>query len=82
MPTTATAAVLEQPHGSFSLRQVELEDPRDDEILVAIEASGVCHTDVFAQDLLTPPMVLGHEGAGRVQAVGMPGVPERTRLPL
>lgn len=70
MPTAATAAVLDEPDGEFVLRDVELDDPREDEILVAIEASGVCRTDVLARNMLTPPMVLGHEGTGTVQAVG------------
>lgn len=66
----ATAAVLEEPNGKFVLKEVELDDPRADEILVAIEACGVCHTDVAAQNRLAPPMVLGHEGTGVVRAVG------------
>ena len=70
MTTKTTAAVLDEPHGRFVLKQVELDDPRDDEILVVVEASGVCHTDVVAQDRFTPPMVLGHEGTGVVQAIG------------
>lgn len=70
MPITATAAVLDQSDGPFALREVELDDPRGDEILVAIEACGVCHTDVAAKNRLTPPMVLGHEGTGIVEAVG------------
>lgn len=70
MTTKITAAVLEEPQGRFVLKQVELDDPRDDEILVAVEACGVCHTDVAVQGALTPPMVLGHEGAGVVQSIG------------
>ncbi len=70
MTTKTTGAVLDEPHGRFVLKQVELDDPRDDEILVVVEASGVCHTDVAVQDGLTPPMVLGHEGTGVVQAIG------------
>lgn len=70
MPTAATAAVLAEPDGEFVLKEVHLDDPREDEILVKIEACGVCHTDVKAQHRLTPPMVLGHEGTGTVQAIG------------
>ena len=70
MPTSATAAVLHDPHGQFTLQEVELDDPRSDEILVRIEASGVCHTDEMAKGMLEPPMVLGHEGTGVVGAVG------------
>ena len=57
MPTSATAAVLHDPHGQFTLQEVELDDPRSDEILVRIEASGVCHTDEMAKGMLEPPMV-------------------------
>ena len=70
MPTTATAAVLYEANGQFTLQKVELDDPRSDEILVRIEASGVCHTDMMARSMLEPPMVLGHEGTGVVEAVG------------
>lgn len=70
MPITATAAVLDDPNGRFVLKEVQLDDPREDEILVHIQACGVCHTDVTAQNRLTPPMVLGHEGTGIVEAVG------------
>ena len=73
MTTTATAAVIREPHGQFSLETVELDDLRSDEILVRIEASGVCHTDKEAQYQNIPvplPVVLGHEGAGVVEAVG------------
>ncbi len=70
MPTTATAAVLHEANGAFTLQEVELDDPRGDEILVRIEASGVCHTDMMARSMLEPPMVLGHEGTGIVEAVG------------
>ena len=70
MPTTATAAVLYEANGQFTLQEVELDDPRSDEILVRIEASGVCHTDMMARSMLEPPMVLGHEGTGVVEAVG------------
>ena len=55
MPTTATAAVLHEANGAFTLQEVELDDPRGDEILVRIEASGVCHTDMMARGMLAPP---------------------------
>jgi aryl-alcohol dehydrogenase len=50
-----------------------LEGPREDEILVRLVATGVCHTDLIARDQLYPvpqPIVLGHEGAGVVEKVG------------
>lgn len=56
------------------IEYVDLEAPRADEVLVRIAACGVCHTDVRAHRgdaLPTPlPVVLGHEGAGTVEAVG------------
>jgi aryl-alcohol dehydrogenase len=71
MTTKATAAVIHEPNGQFSFETIELDDLRSDEILVRIEASGVCHTDMRAQGLTPlPAAVLGHEGAGMVEAVG------------
>jgi aryl-alcohol dehydrogenase len=57
---------------------LEIEEPREGEILVRIVASGICHTDinVHERDRSPKPIVLGHEGAGIVERVG-PGV---TRL--
>lgn len=71
-----TAAVARQPGAPFSLETLELEAPRAGEVLVRVVATGVCHTDLVVRDghLPTPlPVVLGHEGAGVVAAVG-PGV--------
>lgn len=73
MAETITAAVAASPGADFALEQVELEDPRPDEVLVRIEAAGICHTDLTCRDghLPTPqPVVLGHEGAGVVERVG------------
>lgn len=67
------AAVIEQKSGPFIFRDLELDEPRSDEILVRIVATGVCQTDahVRAQAYTTPlPIVLGHEGAGVVEKVG------------
>lgn len=57
----------------FQIEEVELADPKDDEILVKIAACGVCHTDEAAKAQVIPvplPAVLGHEGCGVVEAVG------------
>lgn len=70
---TATAAVTEDRCAPFALQEVELGDLRDDEILVEVAASGICHTDLICRDQWLPvplPAVLGHEGAGVVAAVG------------
>ena len=67
------AAVVREKSGPFVLEEIELDDPRDDEILVRIVASGLCHTDLVARDQYLPvplPAVLGHEGAGVVEKVG------------
>lgn len=68
-----TAAVVEEKGGPFTLQERELAEPRADEVLVEIAAAGICHTDLICRDQWIPvplPAVLGHEGAGRVTAVG------------
>ncbi|MGW6932109.1 NAD(P)-dependent alcohol dehydrogenase [Lentzea sp. NPDC054927] len=72
-----TAAVVSERHGEFELQDVLLAEPREGEVLVRVVATGICHTDSITRhgDLPFPlPGVLGHEGAGVVEAVG-PGVP-------
>ncbi|MDT0430789.1 NAD(P)-dependent alcohol dehydrogenase [Streptomyces salyersiae] len=67
------AMVVEAPGAPFTIRDADLEDPRPREVLVRMSAVGVCHTDVGMRDTWPPqltPMVFGHEGAGRVEAVG------------
>lgn len=67
------AAVTRAAHAPQSLEMLELAEPRDDEILVRVLATGVCHTDIAMRDQAFPvpqPIVLGHEGAGTVVAVG------------
>jgi S-(hydroxymethyl)glutathione dehydrogenase/alcohol dehydrogenase len=68
------AAVLREPRRPLVLEEVELAPPRDDEVLVRVAAAGVCHSDVRLADGELGdgrwPMVLGHEGAGVVEAVG------------
>ena len=68
-----TAAVTYGKGENFKLEKVQLEDPKDNEVLVKIVASGVCHTDAVARDQDVPvplPAVLGHEGSGIVEKVG------------
>jgi S-(hydroxymethyl)glutathione dehydrogenase/alcohol dehydrogenase len=70
------AVVLEQPGQITRVEDLELEAPRAGEVLVRIAASGVCHSDLHVRDAeweRPGPIVLGHEGAGFVEAVG-PGV--------
>jgi aryl-alcohol dehydrogenase len=68
------AAVVWETSGDFCIEQLELSDPNDDEVLVRIVASGICHTDLGARDMHLPipppPSVFGHEGAGVVERVG------------
>ena len=67
------AALAQAPHQDFTLEEVELDAPRNDEILVRIHGVGLCHTDLAVRDQHLPlplPAVLGHEGAGVVEAVG------------
>lgn len=67
------AAVLREAHQPLSVEDVEIADPMGHEILIRTVAAGVCHSDVhFQQGLYTCPMpvVLGHESAGIVEAIG------------
>ena len=68
-----TAAVARARFGAFTIETLDLADPRPDELLVEIVASGMCQTDQHGRDGYydTPlPAVFGHEGAGVVAAVG------------
>jgi aryl-alcohol dehydrogenase len=72
MPTT-TAAVVDSPGADFELSEVELSEPRPEEIRVRMVATGLCHTDLGVAHGALPfplPGVLGHEGAGVVEEVG------------
>jgi S-(hydroxymethyl)glutathione dehydrogenase / alcohol dehydrogenase len=68
------AAVLEEFGKPLAVQEVDLEEPRSGEALVRLEACGVCHTDLYTASGADPsgyaPCVLGHEGAGVVEAVG------------
>lgn len=69
------AAVVPEA-GELTVETLELDEPETDEVLVDLRATGVCHTDYhfYRGDYDVPkPVVLGHEGAGVVEAVG-PGV--------
>lgn len=67
------AAVIREKSGPFCLEDVEVGEPRAGEVLVRTVASGICHTDLVVRDQVLPPgppAILGHEGAGIVEAVG------------
>ena len=66
----ATAALLEQSGAPFVLTEVDLEEPRADEVLVRLSAVGICGTDLEFANFFPTPVVLGHEGAGVVEQVG------------
>jgi len=68
------AAVLEEFGAPLVIQEVELAEPKTGEVLVRLVACGVCHTDLYTASGADPsgyaPTVLGHEGAGIVEAVG------------
>jgi S-(hydroxymethyl)glutathione dehydrogenase / alcohol dehydrogenase len=74
LPLTIRAAVLEQFGQPLNVTEVQLDDPGQGEVLVRLEACGVCHTDMYTASGADPsgyaPTVLGHEGAGVVERVG------------
>ena len=63
------SAILADGEGHFSLETVEVDPPAASEVRVAIAAAGVCHTD-HASLHWPGPLVMGHEGAGHVEAIG------------
>ncbi len=71
------AAVAFEAGKPLEIVEVDLDGPKEGEVLVEIKATGICHTDEFTRSGADPegvfPAILGHEGAGIVQDVG-PGV--------
>ena len=67
------AAVLSAPRAPVEVVSVPVREPGTGEVLVRMEACGVCHSDIFVsrlEKLPQTPLILGHEGIGRVEAVG------------
>jgi S-(hydroxymethyl)glutathione dehydrogenase/alcohol dehydrogenase len=67
------AAVFHGPNRPLSIENVDIDDPREHEVLVRTAATGVCHSDLHFVEGLYPmaaPAVLGHEAAGVVERVG------------
>jgi aryl-alcohol dehydrogenase len=67
------AAVVREKAGPFVIEEVDLDEPRANEVLVRIVSTGLCHTDLVARMQFLPiplPGVFGHEGAGVVEKVG------------
>lgn len=73
MPHSTRAALLTVPQGAVEVRPIDILDPGPREVLVRLEACGVCHSDVFVSGLAKlprTPLTLGHEGIGRIAAMG------------
>ncbi len=74
MSIEGRAAILEAPGEPAVIRDIVIDAPGPNEVLVKIVASGVCHTDLTVKNLngngMAFPIVLGHEGAGIVEQVG------------
>ncbi|WP_437784693.1 S-(hydroxymethyl)glutathione dehydrogenase/class III alcohol dehydrogenase [Sorangium sp. So ce1097] len=70
----ARAAVAHKAGEKLTVEDVEVEGPREGEVLIEIKATGVCHTDAYTLSGKDPeglfPAILGHEGAGVVVDVG------------
>ena len=73
-PMRMRAAVLEEFGKPLAVQEVELAEPKAGEVLVRLEACGVCHTDMYTASGADPsgyaPTVLGHEGCGIVEKLG------------
>jgi aryl-alcohol dehydrogenase len=70
------AAVVYEQDAPFQIKELELDEPSHNEVLVRMIACGVCHTDEVARRQIIPvplPAVFGHEGCGIVERTG-PGV--------
>ena len=71
--TTATAAVARGANADFTIEQIEVSPPGPGEVRVRIAGVGLCHTDLVFRDQVetfAKPAILGHEGAGVIEAVG------------
>jgi propanol-preferring alcohol dehydrogenase len=71
MPKTMRAAVVREFRRPLQIEELVVPEPGEGQVLVKIEASGVCHTDLHAADGDWPvkptlPFVPGHEGAGYI----------------
>ena len=73
MSTVVTAAVVRRKSEPLVIEELQLDELRANEVRVKLVATGICHTDAIVRDGVYPtplPAVLGHEGAGVVEAVG------------
>jgi propanol-preferring alcohol dehydrogenase len=70
---TTRSVVLSAPRGAVAVESIVLGAPGPGEVLLRMEACGLCHSDVFVaglEKLPLAPVTLGHEGIGRVEAIG------------
>lgn len=70
---TTRAAVLNVAPGTLEFEELHIDEPQPDEVLVRLAHAGLCHSDLHEIDGTfesTPPIVLGHEGSGVVEAIG------------
>ncbi|KAI8823956.1 GroES-like protein [Fimicolochytrium jonesii] len=74
LPKTYKAAEIAEKGAPFKIVEKNLEQPKDSEVLIKVEACGVCHSDVIAKESYFPgipyPIVPGHEVVGRIVALG------------
>jgi alcohol dehydrogenase (nicotinoprotein) len=73
MGLTTRAAIMRSAPGEWEIAELELDEPKDGEVLVRFMASGLCHSDEHVATGDAPvrfPLVGGHEGAGVIEAVG------------
>jgi D-arabinose 1-dehydrogenase-like Zn-dependent alcohol dehydrogenase len=81
IPKTQKAAVVEKPgkDAKAVIRDIPVEEPNEGEVLIKMDATGVCHTDLhLIKDDWSPQMTMtcpvgGHEGVGKIVKLG-PGV--------
>ena len=66
---TCRAAVTDGK-GQYCIDEIQVADPAEDEVLIKIKAAGLCHTDYDSLNW-GKPLILGHEGAGIVEKVGL-----------
>ena len=68
------AAQISSPHGDFEIVERPVPEPGKNQVRIKVEACGICHSDVLVKEGLWPgvqyPRILGHEIAGRIDAVG------------
>jgi len=68
-----SAAILREPRGRVTVTSIPLAEPGTGEVLVKMEACGLCHSDLFVSSLEKLPLLpltLGHEGIARIEALG------------